>query len=150
MPMIHRLALVLLARPWAVLQGVFCLSLHRISFLIRRSIRHENLENVLTWDTSLLTGFASQPGVGAELCLGQVVGVCLWSQPQLKGCVDLVLGELCASQIFSFPADNLWLFPPWQQPNAFLFPNQVRASTEVLQLLSFRSGRCEGADKVAS
>lgn len=64
---IHRLALVLLARPWAVLQGGFCLSPHQISFLIRCSVRHEDVENVLTWETSLLTGFASQPGAGAEL-----------------------------------------------------------------------------------
>lgn len=39
--------------------------------------------------------------------LGQVAGVCLWIQPELKGCVDLALGQLCASQIFSFPSDNL-------------------------------------------
>lgn len=39
--------------------------------------------------------------------LGQVAGVCLWIQPELKGCVDLAPGQLCASQIFSFPSDNL-------------------------------------------
>ena len=64
---IHRLALILFTRPWAALQGGFCLSLCQISFLICRSVWCEDVENVLTWETSLLTGFASQPGAGAEL-----------------------------------------------------------------------------------
>jgi len=65
---IHCPALVLLAQPWAVLRGGFCLSPRQISSLIRRSVWREDVGNVLTWETSLLTGSASQAGAGRRVC----------------------------------------------------------------------------------
>lgn len=118
---IHRPVLVLLAQPCTALQRGFCLSPHHICFLILHSVWHEDVENLLVWQTSLLTGFPSQPW-GWCRALGQVRGVCLWSQPELKGRVDLALGELCTSQIFIFPSDNLSVVSSLVTTKCFFIP----------------------------
>lgn len=91
------------------------------------------------------------PSPGLGRALGQVVGVCLRSQPELKGCVDLALGELCASQIFSFPSDNLLVVSTLATTKCFFIPKPSWGfHRSFLQLLGFRCGRCEGADEVVS
>lgn len=70
-------------------------------------------------------------------------------QPELKGCVDFALGQLCASQIFSFPSDNLLVVSSLATTKCFFIPRPVGAFTEVLRLFGFRCGRYKGADKVA-
>lgn len=80
---------------WAALQGV-SVSLCQIPILIH---------GLWTWKMCWLGDLP--PYWFCLPALGQVASVCFWIQPELKGCVDLVLGQLCASQIFSFLFDNL-------------------------------------------